>query len=442
MQWSMHPYRIYGQVTPIVTTPFGSYVNHNHFAGLVGMGAVLAAGLTLASRAGACHVARRARPAAASPSASSRRISRAAAAAGSSPWSEGWPRWARCGWRRSRASAVAGAYPLPWWRSRWSWWSVSAGRAVPERPARHLATAFCGTDRRLRGVPRRHRGGHAASLVPTARCWDGDWAPTRTRSPPSSAHTATCACAHAESDVLEFCAEGGLVGLALAAWLMVAVLRGLRDRLTASRDRVPQRARARRRRRRRRRCSCTRCSTSTCGCPPTPSSSLAARAGARRRATRSVASADGHRPAGGDPPDRSRGGRGLAGGRRRWRSTARCDRARPDAGGRSRRRAAPPLLSRRGLSSPRRSRGVLWAPGGGSSRFPPRAGGARRLGAVRLRPAWGDAWAIWVGRGGCSAISAVPARPWTARRARPHSSAHRHQFFFGPRLMIKARVEL
>jgi O-antigen ligase len=41
---------------------------------------------------------------------------------------------------------------------------------------------------------------------------------------------------HAESDVLEYAAEGGLVGLALAGWLGVLVLRGFGDRVRGERD--------------------------------------------------------------------------------------------------------------------------------------------------------------------------------------------------------------
>jgi hypothetical protein len=47
VQWSESPGRIYGRMTPIVTSPFGSFVDHNHFAGLIEMGAVLALGATL-----------------------------------------------------------------------------------------------------------------------------------------------------------------------------------------------------------------------------------------------------------------------------------------------------------------------------------------------------------------------------------------------------------
>lgn len=44
VQQALTPGRIYGHATPLVTNPFGSYVNHNHFAGLAAMAALLAAG--------------------------------------------------------------------------------------------------------------------------------------------------------------------------------------------------------------------------------------------------------------------------------------------------------------------------------------------------------------------------------------------------------------
>jgi O-antigen ligase len=47
IQWSETPGRLYGRLVPIVTSPFGSFVNHNHFAGLMEMGAVLSMGATL-----------------------------------------------------------------------------------------------------------------------------------------------------------------------------------------------------------------------------------------------------------------------------------------------------------------------------------------------------------------------------------------------------------
>jgi O-antigen ligase len=45
-QWQFQPGRIYGRVVT-AGSPFGSFVNHNHFAGLVEMGALLAAGMAV-----------------------------------------------------------------------------------------------------------------------------------------------------------------------------------------------------------------------------------------------------------------------------------------------------------------------------------------------------------------------------------------------------------
>ena len=48
VQSTLAPYRVYGRASALVTAPFGSFVNHNHFAGLMEMCAVLAAGLAVA----------------------------------------------------------------------------------------------------------------------------------------------------------------------------------------------------------------------------------------------------------------------------------------------------------------------------------------------------------------------------------------------------------
>jgi hypothetical protein len=45
--WSIAPAQIYGKGRPDITMPFGSFVNHNHFAGFVEMGAILALGMSL-----------------------------------------------------------------------------------------------------------------------------------------------------------------------------------------------------------------------------------------------------------------------------------------------------------------------------------------------------------------------------------------------------------
>lgn len=47
VQWSFGPSRIYGRSRVDISMPFGSFVNHNHFAGFVEMAALLALGLAI-----------------------------------------------------------------------------------------------------------------------------------------------------------------------------------------------------------------------------------------------------------------------------------------------------------------------------------------------------------------------------------------------------------
>jgi O-antigen ligase len=235
-QWSISPSRIYGQATPYVTTPFGSYVNHNHFAGLVGMGAVLAAGVAVA------HA--RARDALSSSALAYGGVALGLTAAHLASRSRGglialigglaalgalWVAALRLrgGDRRSTMAVVAGALALV---IGFGW------AAIPRETRRHLASAFAGpldgsgayrvdvaaaTLRAFADRPLTGWGlGAYEDAVPAYKRAHGD---VRTR--------------HAESDALELLAEGGLAALALAVWLMVAVLRGLRDRVTTSRDR-------------------------------------------------------------------------------------------------------------------------------------------------------------------------------------------------------------
>ena len=236
VQWSISPSRIYGEATPYVTTPFGSYVNHNHFAGLVGMGAVLAAGLAVA------HARRRdtMSPAAlasggvalglvAAHLASRSRGGLIALLGGLASLGALWMAAVslRGGRRRVAAMVVAAALALV----------VGFGWvAIPGATRGHLATAFAGpvdgsglyrvdiavaTLRAFADRPLMGWGlGAYEDAVPAYKPAHGD---VRVR--------------HAESDVLELLAEGGLALLALVAWLMVEVMRGLRDRVTASRDR-------------------------------------------------------------------------------------------------------------------------------------------------------------------------------------------------------------
>ena len=108
--------------------------------------------------------------------------------------------------------------------------------AIPASSRRHLATAFAGpvdgsgsyrvdvaaatlrafADRPLLGFGM----GAYEDAVPAYKRAHGD---VRVR--------------HAESDALELLAEGGLAGLLLVGWLAAGILLGLRDRVTASRDR-------------------------------------------------------------------------------------------------------------------------------------------------------------------------------------------------------------
>jgi O-antigen ligase len=236
VQWSVDPSRIYGEATPYVTMPFGSYVNHNHFAGLVGMGAVLAAGLAVA------HVHRRGEMSPAALASGGAALGLAAAhlasrsrggliallgglAALGALWLAAVS--LRGERRRSAAAVVAVAVAL----------MVGFGwAAIPGTTRRHLATAFAGpvdgsgayrvdvaaaTMRAFADRPLMGWGlGAYEDAAPAYKRAHGD---VRVR--------------HAESDVLEWFAEGGLFGLALVAWLVVEILRGLRGRQTDSRDR-------------------------------------------------------------------------------------------------------------------------------------------------------------------------------------------------------------
>jgi O-antigen ligase len=47
LQWSRSPDTIYGRASAIVTMPFGSFVDHNHFAGLMSLGALLSLGMAV-----------------------------------------------------------------------------------------------------------------------------------------------------------------------------------------------------------------------------------------------------------------------------------------------------------------------------------------------------------------------------------------------------------
>jgi O-antigen ligase len=237
VQWSRAPDRIYGEASPFVTTPFGSYVNHNHFAGLLGMGVALAAALAygyvrraggfsprvvvmtgLALGLAAVHLASRSRGGLIALAAGLATLAALAAAS----------RGGRTAGGRGPVLIAAGLAVLV----------VGFGlAAVPETTRAHLATVFRGpadgsgtyrvdvaaaTWRLFAARPVTGWGfGAFADAFPPYKRGHGDVRTT-----------------HAESDLLEFLAEGGLVGLALAAWLAWAAARGLSDRLRQGRDPV------------------------------------------------------------------------------------------------------------------------------------------------------------------------------------------------------------
>jgi len=236
VQWSVHPTRIYGNATEYVTMPFGSYVNHNHFAGLMGMGAVLAAGLAVAYAGARRSVS----PAALASGgaalglvavhlASRSRGGLVALLGGLTALGALWLVAGHAtGKRRRIAGVVAAGLVVLVLAFGWA--------AIPADSRRHLATAFSGsvdgsgayridvaaaTLRAFSDRPLLGWGvGAFEDAIPPYKRAHGD---VRVR--------------HAESDALELLAEGGIALLVLVAWMLFLVLRGLRDRVTTSRDR-------------------------------------------------------------------------------------------------------------------------------------------------------------------------------------------------------------
>jgi hypothetical protein len=235
VQWSLAPNRIYGRETAVVTTPFGSFVDHNHFAGLVEMGAVLALSMAIgAARGGdglsprsvmlagaslglgAAHLASRSRGGLLA-------LSGGLAVLGVS--------WSIALMRRSSS------------RPRWSLAVPAAAvavlgfglLAVPDATRRHLAGALSGpTD--LSGE---YRVDMAAATLRLARAHVlagsgiGAYADAVPAFKQAHGEVRTT---HAESDVLELVAEVGLLGLGLGLWLAALALRGFLERLLRGRD--------------------------------------------------------------------------------------------------------------------------------------------------------------------------------------------------------------
>lgn len=234
VQWSRGSTTVLGASGPHVTSPFGSYVNHNHFAGLMEMTAFVAFGAAvgLSARhagppaggmalAGAglamvtAHLASRSRGGLVALGGGIAAACLLASAQGGRP--------AR---RRAAAAGVALLVVL-----------TVAVAAVPGSTRAHLATLL--------------RPRHEASALyrlDVAR-WSLDLALERPllgwglgafadALPPAKRGHGDVRTTHAESDVVQLLAEGGIVGLAAAAFGLACVGRRLAKRLREGHDPV------------------------------------------------------------------------------------------------------------------------------------------------------------------------------------------------------------
>jgi O-antigen ligase len=231
VQANLAPGRIYGRAAAVVTAPYGSFVNHNHFAGLTEMGAVLSAGLAATrirrdgpspggialagltlllvlahlasgSRGGALALAAGFALLVAGQLATTRRERRP-------------PAWMLAA---ALVAAAAGALAILPGATRARLASVFSGRA--DGSAGYRVEAARATLRLVAAHPLAGAGlGAYADAVPAWKRAHGEVRLT-----------------HAESDALEIAAETGAFGLALLGLCALAWARGLRDRLSSGRD--------------------------------------------------------------------------------------------------------------------------------------------------------------------------------------------------------------
>ncbi len=239
VQQAVAPGQIYGAGTTLMTMPYGSFVNHNHFAGFVGLATLVAVGLAWghARRAGeitptSIALGGLALGLAATLFASRSRGGVLALGAGLV---------ALCALRALQI-AWQGRPATPWRLALGAGALLVAGAGaacllVPPETRAHLLGAFTGGGARdASGAYRLHMAGAALRLWasrPLAGAGYGAFADAVTLH--KRAHGELRA-THAENDVLEVLSEGGLVGAALLAWLAIVVARRLRERLQQGRD--------------------------------------------------------------------------------------------------------------------------------------------------------------------------------------------------------------
>lgn len=237
VSWSAAPSRIYGQSRADITMPFGSFVNHNHFAGFTEMPILLALGMAI----GHSRRARRITPI----SVALAGVALALAAAELASRSRGGLLALAAGLLAlgGLASVALFRTDSPSGRPRrlllvacflvvvlgFSW------LAVAPAARQHLLTLLSGpsdasgsyrlaiaraTLRLFAAHPLVGSGlGAYEDAVPPYKTSHGDVRTT-----------------HAESDVLEFFAEGGVLGVAAVGWLALSLGRRVRDRLRSGRD--------------------------------------------------------------------------------------------------------------------------------------------------------------------------------------------------------------
>jgi O-antigen ligase len=234
-QHAINPRSLYGVVTEGIASPFGSYRNHNHFAGLIEMAALLAAGGAL----GRTKRARMVDPAtvalvgltlllAGAHVASRSRGGLIALAGGAAVLGPLW--WYALGRRhRTNGKALVAAAALGLVIVGFGWAAVSS------ETRQHLATL-------LQGATDEAGRYRVSTYASTLRLWRtnpwvgvglGNFADTL-----GAFKTANGGyrIPHAESDPLEFLAESGWLGISLLAWLVVAGLRGFHQRIEEGHD--------------------------------------------------------------------------------------------------------------------------------------------------------------------------------------------------------------
>jgi tetratricopeptide (TPR) repeat protein len=235
VQWSLAPDRIYGGATPVVTSPFGSFVNHNHFAGFVAMATLVVAGFAVGTArraggidAGTIGLAGLTLGLATVLVASRSRGGLVALAAGLvglgvASWAVGTP-----GAKPARTALTAGATAAVL--------VLTFGVvAVPQATREHLLTLVHGPV----DTSGEYRVDMAAATLRLAAAHPllgsglGAYADAI---PPLKLRHGEVRTTHAESDVLEFLAEAGLAGLLLVVWLGAAIVSSLANRLLRGHD--------------------------------------------------------------------------------------------------------------------------------------------------------------------------------------------------------------